>query len=263
MSNIVNAPPPPRLILLDTDLFDQGALAIPTEIQFRYVPQDFTYDKGVNWGSSTGMNRDNPILQFSSGEQQQFTFGMRLFAQHSGENIDLQYKRLLESSEKDLKLKRPPRWQFIWGTFIDETVVIKSLGGIKFGDIRPDGTLRDVSFSITLLFYRSVDVALVAEDRPADTFFVLTKSGDQWEDLALREYGDPILGEILRRRNPQLPFPGEAPGNIVKLPKIENIRNEAIEPDSIPLRRTTDGLALRLRVYEARSRPRESTILKK
>lgn len=263
MSRIINQPPNPKLVLLDNTDRQKGRMGFPSEIQFKFQPTDFTMDVGAAWSSSTGQNRPQPILQYSHGEQQGYSFGMTLFAQHKDDNIDGQLVMLQDAVAKDDTLKRPPRWQFIWGQFIDETVVIKSIGGVKVGDLRNDGSLRQVTLSVQLLVYRSVDVALVAEDRPTDTFFTVTKSGDTWEDIALREYDEPAYGDALRQSNPRIMFPGAAPGKTIKLPKLENIRNTIIEPTSIPLLRTSDGLELRRDMYAKRSVIRQSAVLKK
>lgn len=263
MSRITNQPPNPKLVLLDTQARQLGRSGLPTEIQFKYQPTDFTMDVGSAWSSATGQNRPMPILQFSHGEQQGFQFSMVLFALNRDDNIDQQLEMLKKAVEKDEDLKRPPRWQFIWGSFIDETVVVKSIGGIRIGDLRNDGSLRQATLSIQLLVYRSVDVALVAEERPTDTFYAVTKSGDTWEDIALREYDNPDYGDVLRQRNPSMMFPGKTPGKIVKLPKLENIRDTVIEPTSIPMLRTEAGLKLRRDMYAKRSVSRQSAILKK
>jgi hypothetical protein len=263
LSNIVNQAPPPRLTLLDISIEKQGKAGLPDEIVFQFQPGQLTENMAAAWSSSTGMNRDHPILQYSHGEQNQFSFEARLWAANSDVNIEEQLEALKRATRRDEDLKRPPIWQFTWGTFIDETVVVQSVGNIRYDAIRPDGSLRGVTLAITLLVYRTIDVELVAEDRPTDTFYVVTKSGDQWENIAQREYGDAMMGDLLRRRNPALPFPGQNPGKIVKLPKSETLRNEPVEPDSPPLRRTKEGLSLRASLYEARSKSRESTIILK
>ncbi len=263
MSRITNQPPNPKLVLLDSSPRQQGRSGLPSEIQFKFQPTDFTMDVGAAWSSSTGQNRPHPILQYSHGEQQGYSFSMVLFAAHADDNIDGQLVMLQDAVAKDETLKRPPRWQFIWGQFIDETVVVKSIGGVRVGDLRNDGSLRQVTLSIQLLVYRSVDVALVAEDRPTDTFFAVTKSGETWEDIALREYDEPAYGDALRQSNPQLMFPGANPGKIIKLPKLEHIRNVIVEPASIPLLRTGAGLALRRDMFAARGVTRQSVVLKK
>lgn len=263
VSRVINQPPNPKLVLLDDSSRKSNRSGLPSEIQFKYQPSDFNMDLSGAWSSSTGQNRPQPILQYSHGEQQGYSFSMKLFAQHRDDNIDQQLEALKLAVQKDDTLRRPPLWQFIWGTFIDETVIVKSIGGVKVGDLRPDGSLREVTCAINLLIYRSVDVALVAEDRPTDTFYAATKAGDSWEDIALREYDDPAYGDVLRQANPAIPFPGSQPGRIVKLPKLENIRNSIIEPTSIPLLRTQAGLALRRDLYAKRSASRQSVVLKK
>lgn len=263
MSRIINQAPNPRLVLLDTSARKLGRTQQPLEIQFKFQPTDFTMDIGSAWSSSTGQNREMPILQFSHGEQQGYSFGMILFAQNRDDNIDNDLEILKNAVMRDEGLKRPPTWQFIWGTFIDETVIVKSIGGIRVGDLRNDGSLRQATLNIQLLVYRSVDVALIAEERPTDTFFAVTKTGDTWEDISLREYDTPDYGDALRQANPKVMFPGQAPGKIVKLPKLENIRNAVIEPTSIPLLRTEAGLKLRRDMYAKRSVSRESVVLKK
>ena len=263
MSRIVNSPPVPRLVLLDSTDRQSARTQLPQTIEFQFQPTDFTMDWGAAWASSTGMNRDNPILQFSHGEQKGYQFGARLFAKDSSEDIQPLLDALKLAVEKDDELKRPPRWQFIWGQFIDETVIVKTIGGVKIDELRQDGTLRGATLGVQLLLYHSVDVALVAEDRPTNTFYAVTKSGDTWEDIALREYDEPAYGDILRQNNPGIKFPAQQTGKIVLLPKIENIRGIALEPSSIPMVRTSAGLALRRSMYALRSVSRQSTILKK
>jgi hypothetical protein len=263
VSNATLQPPKPKLVLLDNSDRQGDRSSLPDVIEFKFQPTDFTMDIGSAWAASTGMNRALPIIQFSHGEQQGFAFTMRLFGEHNDDDVQAQFDLIKSTCLKDEDLRRPPRWQFVWGQFVDETVVVKTVGGIKVDDLRPDGTLRGATFSIQLLVYRSVDVALVAEDRPSDTFYSVTKRGDTWEDIALREYDEPAYGDVLRQSNAGLPFPGQTPGKIVKLPKLENIRTVIIEPTSIPLARTAAGLALRRDMYAKRSVSRQSAILKK
>lgn len=262
MPQITNLPPNPKLVLLDNAPSQLGKSGLPQEIQFKYQPDEFTMDVGSAWASSTGMNRAQPILQWSHGEQRGYAFGMKLWAVDSTDSIDDQLEALKLSVSKDDTLKRPPRWQFIWGQFIDETVVVKSIGGVKVDKLRNDGTLRGVTLSISLLIYASIDVALVTEDVPTDTYYALTKRSDTWEDMALREYDEPAYGDLLRQANPTVPFPGQEPGTIVLLPKVQNIRQLVLAPSSIPMVRTVAGLALRQAVYSARGVTRQSTIIR-
>lgn len=266
MSLIVNSPPMPRLVLIDQTDRQGNRSTLPNVIQFKFQPVDFGMDVGSAWASSTGMNREQPIIQFSHGEQRGFNFGMKLFAKDKSDNSpDADLKALQKAVEKDSDLNRPPRWQFIWGQFVNETVVVKSIGGVKIGLLRQDGTLRDVTLSIQLLLYQPVDLAIAtADDRVSNTYYAVTKRGDQWEDIALREYDEPAYGDVLRQANPQVMFPGSGSGigKIVTLPKLVNIANTVIAPSSIPLQRTTAGLTLRSQMYAERSVSRQSAVLK-
>lgn len=266
MPQIVNSPPNPNLVLLDTSARQNSRSPIPDVIQFKFQPQDFSIDGVASaYASSTGLNRAFPILQYSHGEQRGFSFTMRLWAKDStDQSPQSDLDALTAAIAKDDDLGRPPRFQFIWGSFINETVVVKTIGNVRVGQLRPDGTLREATLSVNLLVYQPVDVSIAtADDKPSNTFYSVTKRGDQWEDIALREYDEPGYGDALRQTNPKIMFPGAQPGAIVILPKLANIANTIVEPTSIPLKRTAEGLALRLQMYQERSVSRQSAILKK
>lgn len=265
MSLLFNAIPVPELRPLLEDVF-MAASAIPV-IRFQFVPVNYQ-EAGVaaNWSQSTGLGRENPILQFSSGEQKAITWEIQLWAAHDLDDVNETLQALKQCVAKDSKLKRPFRFNLVWGDIVDEIVVVQSLGNITYNDVRPDGTIRGCRFPITLLVYKTIDITLAAEEDLSlltDTFYSAVKAGDQWEDIALREYGNPDLGDLLRRRNPSLPFPGQRPGAIVKLPKLVNLIQDVIEPDSPPLRRTAAGLQLRQKVYESRTVSRDSAVILK
>ena len=248
---------------MDTNPQRSAGLLVAREIVFQYEPQNLTESASSAYSSSTGMNRSNPFVQFSNGEQRTVTFEARMWASDSTQTIEERIADLKAAVEIDDDLKRPPRYQFIWGSVVDVLVVVQSIGGIRYDRLRPDGTAIGATLSINLMKVVEWDVELVAEDRATDTFYSPTKAGDQWETIAVRQYGDALMGELLRRLNPSIPFPSDVPGTIVKLPRPETLRNEPIEPTSPPLERTSEGLALAGRVVAARSISRESSVLKK
>lgn len=250
MSTLFHRPPAPELRPLD-----DGFQAI----KFQFQPLSLAKNLGGVWSSVSGLNREHPILQFSHGDQQSFTFDARLFAKHQLDSVEDVLRELERSTQRDPQLKRPPRWEFIWGSVIHETVIVESVGNIRYDDIRVDGSVRGVLLSITLQVYRGADVELTQPGAPRpSTFYVHTRTDDQWEDLAEREYGDALLGDLLRRRHPDLPFPGQVPGTIVALPPLETLRDEVVEPTAPPLQRTPDGLKLRRELFEKRGQGRES-----
>lgn len=253
MSLIKHAPPYPELRPLDE--------GYPT-INFQFPPISFTENRAANWASQTGMTRENPILQFSNGEQRSFQFQARIWAHNESVSVEPIIDELKRATERDPDLGRPPRWSFVWGTAVSETVVVRSIGNIRYDELRPDGSLRGALLQIELLVWRFTDVEFSGEPTPS-THYVVLRQGDTWEGVALKEYGDPDLGDLLRRRNPATLFPGCKPGTVVELPPRQKLLDEAeLEPDSGPLRRTEEALEERARLFEARSQPRESLVLK-
>lgn len=264
MSQLVHPLPTPELVPLPEDVINSSSVL--ETIRFQFVPGGYQETAGANWSSSTGLGRQNPILQFANGEQNTISWEVRLWAGDQSRDVSFQINALKLAVTRDPKLKRPPRYNLVWGSIVDEVVVVQSLGTIRYDDPRPDGTVRGASLVINLLVYRTVDISLASEDARSllqDTFFSVAKAGEQWEDVALREYGDPDLGDLLRRRHPAMLFPGQKPGTIVKLPKLANLAVDTLEPNSPPLRRTTAGLRLRQRTFERLSKNRESAVMVK
>jgi len=232
-------------------------------IQFQFQPQGLAINEGAAWTAANAQGRDHPILQFARGQQTMITFEAKLFAETITDNIDDKITAMRNSSKQLAPFGRPPVWTFVWGSIINETVVVESVGNIRYDAIRQDGSARGVLFAITLLKYVPFDIALTDPNAPlGGTFFTRARHGDLWEDVALREYNDPLMGDLLRRRNPDLAEPGDVPGRVLSLPPASTLRLEAIEPLSIPLRRTSAGLALRQGVYELRGATRPSAIVR-
>lgn len=253
MSQLKHAPPLPELRPLDPGF---------SIIRFQFPPTGFSEERTVNWASATGMTRENPILQFSNGNQRTYTFGARLWAANSDEDIEPIVIELERATERDPNLGRPPRWCFVWGTAVNETVVVQSIGGIRYDDLRHDGSLRGVTLQMTLLVWRFIDVEITGQPLPS-TFYAVIKEGDTWESLALREYKDPILGDLLRRQNPEIMFPTDHVGKVVALPPLNTLLESGVlEPDSAPLQRTAESLEVRADLFEKRASRKSSIILK-
>ncbi len=74
--------------------------------------------------------------------------------------------------------------------------------------------------------------------------------------LTYREYGNPLLGDAIRKIHPTQP--NLVAGNIVKLPSLAGLRSVVIEPKSIALqtatsRKNTPQKTLRTEMFEKRS----------
>ena len=232
------------------------------KITFQFPPQQMTENIGVTWATSNAPTRGVPIVQFAHGELDTISFTAKLWATHALDNIKDKLEAMKRSVRQDPTLLRPPIWLFVWGEAIDDLVVIDSIGGIRYDSLRSDGSVRGCTFAITLSRYTFFDVAATDPNAPPpSTFFVPARSGDIWEAVARTEYGNPDLGDLLRRRNPGLAEPGNNPGQVLALLPRSRYRDEPIEPASIPLQRTTAALTRRLEAWDERTVARESTVL--
>jgi hypothetical protein len=184
-----------------------------------------------------------------------------------------QIEKLKNLSRKNSKFGRQERFIFTYGTEIEYEVFIKSLGGIAYDDIRSDGTIRGASFEIQLLKIRPENLKLQAGVSLAAAIktvagvagifggggssaltssfrsklinipgaslhtidkFVKVKQGDTFEGIAAREYGNPILGDILRRAQPDKADLKE--GQQIVTIKRDEVIQIVVTPQSVALK---------------------------
>lgn len=245
------------------------------KLQGQFEAQEVTEQVGSNWAEHTALNRDNAILQFLNGNNDQLSFTARLYqdsilgdpllgrgqlASDSGP-ID-KLKKLKQWIRRDPKLRRPPIINFSIGSgHVQMTCVIRALSDITYD--RPDyfGGFKGVSLSVGLLQF----VPFSIEDQEeTDTRYAVTRDRDYYEMMALVEYGNPMLGDFIRKEHPKQQSP--QPGDIVRLPAIETARKQRIQPKSIPLkgaysRKDTSQRQLRLEFFALRQKSKTSHIL--
>jgi hypothetical protein len=223
-------------------------------LQGQFEPENVTRDVGANWGQFTSLNRQKAILQFLNGANETLSFDGRFFRNHALDNSPEEKLELLISwSRIDPSVRRPPILQFWIGDgHIRGNCVIS---GITANYGRPDffGALRDVGFSVSLLEFSTFSIDDVEE---TDTRYAHARERDYFELLAFEEYGNPMLGDVIRKQHPQLQ--NLEPGDIVRLPSIEGVRTIQVTQTSIPLktafgRADTPQRRLRLQFFDKRS----------
>lgn len=228
-----------------------GLLSGFLPIRFQFIPDSFTRNIGSDYAEASSLNRDHPILQFTKGQLESFSFEAKLFSQSVFQEVNTLLALLIRATRRDETLKRPPLWMFIWGSAVQETVVIKSLGGIKYGPLRPDGLIRDVTLSIELARYEPFDVNLTDINKQ-DTSLLrkVMKAATTWEAVALATYGQAILGAVLSQRQGQATPVG---GQTVALPSKSEMARATLQPKSPPLQRTEDGIAAVATLFKTRN----------
>lgn len=231
-------------------------------LEGQYEPQNMVENIAGAWAAQGTLGLAQPILQFIGGELDVITLDVKVYARFDPVWKFLQGPLFLKDEDFDVgdlverirnlpratpELGRPMVYLFSVGEQVSKRVVVKSVGGIRYDRFRPmkplgvgGGEIRGVLCSFELWRYEPFDgKALISA---AESLVTPAKEGETFEHIAARVHGDPILGEALRRRNPDLRT--LAPGDLVHVPDASILRRELLplKPQSLFLR---DGDAQR------------------
>jgi len=203
-----------------------------------------------------------------------------------------QIEKLKDLSRKNPDFGRQERFLFTYGNELEFEVFIDNVGGITYDDIRSDGTIRGASFELALTKIRPENlqqqagvslaatiktIAGVATGVTGGALSALTspfraklidipglsphtvdkvvkvKQGDSFEKIAARIYGNPLVGDILRRAQPEKADLVEG-DEIVTIKRQEIVQIE-VTPQSIPFRDTVENRILFEEFLALRSEP--------
>lgn len=230
------------------------------KIRGQFEPSNASRVVAAKWAQNTALNRENAILQFLQGSNDTHQFSGMFFKQSVAHpSPEKALEKLISWARIDPAIRRPPIVRYWLGDgHVSVDAVITGISNIVYG--RPDrlGMLRQVSFTVDLLKFQPFSL----DDTGAtDTRYARAKQGEYYEFLAFQEYGNPMIGDVIRKDHPKQPTLVE--GDVVKLPSIEGVRGKTIQQTSVPLktsfgRRDTPQRRLRLFFFELRSKPRVS-----
>jgi hypothetical protein len=227
--------------LLVMEDVDDPALSVGTRITGQFTPQSFRHDVGSQLHEAGGFSRTNPLVQWVGGALESISFEARLWSEHSEDQTTRDKLEVLKLLKKALPpLNRPPLTRFFWGNAIPGGMpcFVESLGGIQYDEIRPDGSLRGATLSITLKKFTPFTVERTHISPMERTPIHEVRRGETYEMIAYHRYGDPMLGVPLRQQNPRYPMKDWAPtmiadlepGDIVKLYPKRDLTDRPIRP---------------------------------
>lgn len=256
-------------------------------IRGQYMPIDYTENAGAQLNDSNTVNQQDPFAQWIGGEVETSSFRVRIFATHSFKQIKNDVAKLKKSIRKpsnpNSPLKRAPIFTFTYGSDIAYTCFVRGLGGIKYDEIRSDGTLRGAEFTLTLRRLETIPTreqgtslaskiklaagAIVAVAGIADVVGLVNipggslhkigrkiqaKDGDTFESIAASEYGAADRGDILRRVQPNKA--NLKPGDSVILVDPVEIFDIEVTPQSVALKDTETVQVVKDKKFEQRNR---------
>ena len=211
----------------------------------------------ANYSEFRSLGRAQPILMFSDNDADVITFDVRVFAQHNGilglfgDKVDDLINDIRGLTKPVPKFGRPRIFAFAVGDAISMTCVVADTGPMAYDRLRPiTGDHRGVTTTITLKRYEEYDVTLSGSQ--AESLVQPFYSGESYEGLCQRIYGNPNLGEPLRRRNPELPTPSV--GEFIHVPPQASLRRGfALTPQSPALKSSDRNLARREAMFRDRN----------
>lgn len=237
-----------------------------TEIEGDFPAGEVVENIAGAWAEQSTIGLDQPVLQFVGGVLDTLSIEVRVFAKHRGalgtgigaDDIGDKVAQIRELARRDPDLGRPHVWLFAIGTQLSQRVVVRSVSPIKYDRFRDDGTIRGIVCTFDMARYEPYSVSGLAE---AESLVTPARTGETYEHVAARVHNDPLLGEALRRRNPDRRVLVE--GDLVHVPTARILRREItpLVPQSIPLKA---GEAQRANIVEAfrdRGQPTTSFVL--
>jgi hypothetical protein len=119
--------------------------------------------------------------------------------------------------------------------------MVENISNIRAGFLRPDGSLRDIKFTITLRKYvASVQQATDPSQPESLSRYRYVKTGDTYESIAKDEYNNAIYGEVLRRYHRYKPDLAEN-DDVHVLPLNYVVKRRKLVPQSVPLSDTDEA----------------------
>lgn len=179
------------------------------EVVGQFFPQDLTKTVETEIAESPSLGRQDPFTFWLNGSTETITFRARIWNQYDNDvTASEMIERLERLTKKNEDIGRIPVCNFGWGFDLTLTMdcLVKSIGGVTYDEIRPDGSIRGATLQITLVRYSPATIKATDPTVPeSQTRIRRAKAGDTYESIFRDEYGDPLLGTVARQYNPRIP----------------------------------------------------------
>lgn len=153
----------------------------------------------ANITSTATAGSDVPMVQWVHGGAPGLRFASSYVADNFLEDMQPQIDMLARLNKRDATLGRAPRVAFTWGTVAIEGFATVDYRITGFWPI--SGRPKSVVFTVTIQGAEPPDEG--GRDS-GETQHLILGAGETFELLGLRFYADPLRGEMIRRRNPEI-----------------------------------------------------------
>lgn len=182
---------------------------------------------------------DRPAVQYVAGGRRTVRIRSTLSSGHQLDDIRLQLDTLIAMGRKDATLGRAPRVSLTWGE-----LEIEGFATVRHrieGWWEVSGWPRRVDYELEIVEAFELDLDGSGSASSGETQHLILAEGETFEVLGLRHLGDPLLGELIRRENPETAA-GEVAGDRVKVLERSHPRMRArVRPTAPSLIGLEDG----------------------
>lgn len=236
-------------------------------IQGQFPAEEVTLNNtGSNYTQIQALNRATSFIQFINGKTPTLTVTSRFYRRDFTDDAPVDKIEKLKSwatmdalaASAGIRL-RPPLLTFFLGDGLGLQMdcVMTDCDNIKYAEPNALGGIRDVTFEMKFLSISGGQTASSSEKEVLDTRYVHAKSDDYYEKLCYKEYGDAMIGVIIRQRNPDKGL--LKTGDVIALPAAAGIAGSKPTQQSIALsgafgRKSTATKQLRLQYLNTRNR---------
>jgi hypothetical protein len=173
----------------------------------------------------------DPVIQWVRGKAKVYSFTAVFYSRNRTEMIKPIFDKYEKLAIEDAKLGRPPICVFTLGAAISEVVLVESADA-DIPDTRTDGQPREIRVNFVMKKYVPFSQKQIDPTKTQKESFYLVVSATQqsYEEIARQYYGDPMLGDRLRKRHKDAPMHPEV-GDVVKVPARTVVGSEVVRPD--------------------------------
>ena len=198
-----------------------------------FIAENQSESVGSRLDEQGSLNKPKPNFQWLGGEAEAFQFQSRIWARDSFTSVKPQIELLKSMARRNKDLRRAPIFLFTSGTEIGFTCFVKGVQ-FEYDEHKADGSIQGAVVSIGLqkiddTIVQAAATSLAAQIKQAAGIVaaaagigsivgrikniagfsvhtlgrdVTVKSGETFESIAKREYGSALIGDILRRAQP-------------------------------------------------------------
>lgn len=230
-----------------------------TVLKGQFPAEQVSRSVGANFAEIQALNRSNAFIQFLNGKTQTLSVKSRFFKRDLLDDSPVEkVDKLIEWTQSTVRFRRPPILTFYLGDGLglQMDVVCKDITGIEYSEPNALGGIRQVSFTMEFMQVSGGQNSVSGEQEVTDTRYAHAKEGDYYELLCEQEYGDPMIGVVIRQRNPTMAL--LEPGDVIALPALEGVRGLTPQQQSIALktafgRKDTLQRQLRIQFFNKRA----------